>query len=156
MRGPMSLQISAHTSRAGLPSAHGYFRPRVTRRYDALQKKVSSGPHAIHIGKRDDSRMLTAVCRLCGHVSGCPSGVLSQSTLARSPPTSPSAPKTPPSAPNTAAAAPLSGSSVITVRPLIQVGAIDRLGHGRVRPQDVVESGHLDRADHLGGGGHQT
>ena len=32
MRGPMSPQISAHTSEAGLPSAHGYFLPSVSRR----------------------------------------------------------------------------------------------------------------------------
>lgn len=32
IRGPMSSQISAHTSRAGRPSAHGYLRPSVSRR----------------------------------------------------------------------------------------------------------------------------
>ena len=37
-----------------------------------MQKNVSSGPHAIHIGNRDDSRMLTAVRRLCGQPDGEP------------------------------------------------------------------------------------
>jgi hypothetical protein len=32
MRGPMSSQISDHTTAAGLPRAHGYFFPRVSRR----------------------------------------------------------------------------------------------------------------------------
>ncbi len=32
MRGPISGQISSHTSRAGRPSAHGYFWPSVSRR----------------------------------------------------------------------------------------------------------------------------
>ena len=32
IRGPMSSQISAHTSLAGRPSAHGYLRPSVSRR----------------------------------------------------------------------------------------------------------------------------
>ena len=39
-----------------------------------MQKKVSRGPHAIHIEKRDDSRMLTAVRRLWGQVAGAPAG----------------------------------------------------------------------------------
>ena len=37
-----------------------------------MQKKVSSGPQAIHIGNRDDSRMLTAVRRLSGQLDGGP------------------------------------------------------------------------------------
>src|SRR4051812_16227487 len=44
---------------------------------------------------RDDSKMLTAVCRLCGHWAGGPSGVDVQSTSARSRPTSASAANTP-------------------------------------------------------------
>lgn len=32
IRGSISGQISAHTSRAGRPSAQGYFSPRVARR----------------------------------------------------------------------------------------------------------------------------
>ena len=32
IRGPMSSQISAQTSRADRPSAHGYFAPSVSRR----------------------------------------------------------------------------------------------------------------------------
>src|SRR6201989_3450237 len=42
--------------------------------------------------------MLTAVCRLCGHCGGGPSGVRPQSTAARCRPTSGSAPNTPHSA----------------------------------------------------------
>ena len=45
----------------------------------SLQKNVSSGPHAIHIAKREPSTIRTAVCRLSGHVSAGPSGVVAQS-----------------------------------------------------------------------------
>ena len=89
MRGPMSLQISAHTSAAGRPSAHGYFVPRVSRRYLSLQRNVSSGPHAIHIENREVRTTCTIERRLCGHVAGGPSGVCSQSTFIMSAPTSP-------------------------------------------------------------------
>src|SRR5215213_3281855 len=74
IRGPMSGQISAHTSWAGRPSAHGYLRPSVSRRYASLQKNVSCGPHAIHIANREVRTMLTTVRRLCGQVSGGPPG----------------------------------------------------------------------------------
>ena len=79
-----------------------------------MQKNVSCGPQAIHIGKRDDSRMSTAVCRLCGQDPGGPSGVAAQSTAARSRPTSSSAANIP--------AAPDSGSASAaraTGRPLL-------------------------------------
>jgi hypothetical protein len=52
-----------------------------------LQKNVSSGPHAIHMENREDSRMLTAVRKLCGQPEGTPSGVAAQSIRARSAPT---------------------------------------------------------------------
>ena len=45
-----------------------------------MQKNVSSGPHAIHIENRDESRMLTAVRRLCGQPAGSPRGVADQFT----------------------------------------------------------------------------
>src|SRR4051794_1459770 len=91
MRGPMSGQISAHTSRAGRPSAHGYFLPSVSRRYASLQKNVSSGPQAIHIAKRLVSTTPTMLVRLRGHASGGPTGVWSHWTASRSWPTGPPA-----------------------------------------------------------------
>ena len=91
MRGPMSGQISAHTSRAGRPSAHGYFLSSVSRRYASLQKNVSSGPHAIHILKRDVSSTWTMLASARGHCSGGPIGVAAQSTASRSCPTGPPA-----------------------------------------------------------------
>ena len=91
MRGPMSGQISAHTSRAERPSAHGYFSPSVSSRYAALQKNVRSGPHAIHIANRDVSRIRTAVMRLGGQPASGPTPVAAQSTASRSRPTSPPA-----------------------------------------------------------------
>src|SRR3954453_10918124 len=39
---------------------------------------VSSGPHAIHMGKRDVSRMRTVVLRLGGQKTASPSGVAPQ------------------------------------------------------------------------------
>ncbi|WP_369830526.1 hypothetical protein [Mycobacterium sp. 1245111.1] len=59
-----------------------------------MQKNVSSGPHAIHIEKRDASKISTAVRRLCGQPSTGPNGVAAQSTAARSRPISWSARKT--------------------------------------------------------------
>lgn len=89
MRGPASCQTSDHTTEAGLPSAHGYFVPSVSRRYASLQKKVSSGPQAIHIEKREVMSIRTTVCRLRGHALSGPSGVAAQSTARRSRPISP-------------------------------------------------------------------
>src|SRR4051794_2555493 len=88
-RGATSGQTSDQTVEAGLPSAHGYLAPSGSRREASLQKKVSSGPHAIHIGNREDSTTRTTAWRLFGQVSRGPSGVSAQSTASRSRPTSP-------------------------------------------------------------------
>ena len=74
-RGPMSGQISAQTLFAGEPRAQLCLIPSVAA-YASLQKKVSSGPQAIHIAYRELSMMRTAVIKLCGQNSTGPIGVL--------------------------------------------------------------------------------
>src|SRR4051794_5093792 len=113
----MSGQISDHTSEAGLPSAHGYFSPRVSRRYASLQKNVRSGPHAIHIENLEVSMRRTTDSRLRGQLSGGPSGVAAQSTSRRSAPTWP-----------LRANISLKGSPSPSAGPAIAVGL------GRIRP----------------------
>ena len=83
--------------------------------------------------------MLTAVCRLCGQPDGGPSGVAAQSTWARSRPTSGSAPNT---------AAGQSAVSVFDHRAPSR--SAERVCHGLIGPQHVVELGDLDRHDHFG------
>jgi len=48
IRGPISGQISRHTTSERAPSTQSRFTPTVGR-YASLQKNVSSGPQHIHI-----------------------------------------------------------------------------------------------------------
>src|SRR5262249_4604311 len=70
--------ISAQHRLAGLPSAQGCFEPS-TGAYASLYSAMNSGPQKRTICARDGSRMLTALRRLCGQVSGGPSRVDDQS-----------------------------------------------------------------------------
>ncbi len=49
---------------------------------------MSSGPHAIHMEKRESMSIRTTVVRLRGHCCGGPSGVAAQSTADKSAATS--------------------------------------------------------------------
>ena len=67
MRGPISGQISAQTLSDRLPITQSRLMPTVGR-YASLQRKVSSGPQAIHMAKRDVSMTRTTAREAGGPV----------------------------------------------------------------------------------------
>lgn len=88
-KGPMMLQISGNTSRAGRPKAHGcLFAPTIGNR-SSLYSIRYSGPQYSAIGKRELKQMSIAVRKLCARKRGAASGNFAQSMQRMSAPISP-------------------------------------------------------------------
>ena len=77
MRGPISLQISAHTLSERPPSTQSRFNPSWQIGVVAEERELR--PHAIHIAKREVSMTRTTARKLCGQPVIGPSDVFDQS-----------------------------------------------------------------------------